>query len=344
MLRDLFTRFWEGSGSVMTITAGLIVLQWLTAPLHARDDTPEKPKTAQKKESGVDAALDLKASSAGEKPPSKAELKKRHDEWVKRFQGAVKKLNTGSADEVERVEALILETHDASALGPMLQVMGRESAPIRLLMDRALAGMEGDLAWVALAERLLIEPEADVRRGLVRLVAEHQEKPGYALFLKHIRVAITSKNMVRNGLGAMAAADLNWRDQVPELVGHLAPVRLASYVEWVPEPVSAGGGLSYGSVKGYVSVPVPVVGPGVVAYGQNIIPVGSGLSMGGGGSGVSMRPVMREGLQAVPNPAVLSSLIQLTGVDFGYDVAAWKEWLATSFRREEKQPKRVPNP
>lgn len=344
MLWGLFTKCWPGTDAAISTLVGLALLQGVVSPLNAGDNQPEKPKTSQKKDVNGDASLDLKAAPKSEKPLSKAELKKRHDEWVKRFQGAVKKLNTGLADEVERVEALILETHDPSALGPMLQVMGRESAPIRLLMDRALAGMDSDLAWVALAERLLIEPEADVRRGLVRLVSEYQEKPGYELFLKHLRLAITSKNMVRNGLGAMAAADLNWRDTVPELVAHLAPVRLASYVEWVPEPVSSGGGLSYGSVKGYVSVPVPVVGPGVVAYGQNIIPVGSGLSMSGGGSGVSMRPVVREGPQPVPNPAVLSSLIQLTGVDFGYDVAAWKEWLATSFRREEKQPKRVPNP
>jgi hypothetical protein len=113
----------------------------------------------------------------------------------------------------------------------------------------------------------------------------------------------------------------------------------------VPEPVSSGGpSLSVGSVNGYVSVPVPVVGPGVVAYGQQIIPYGNGLSMGGGGSAPALKPVVRAGREAFPNPAVLMALIKLTNVDFGYDVASWKQWLGESFRRDEKPPKRVPTP
>ena len=109
---------------------------------------------------------------------------------------------------------------------------------------------------------------------------------------------------------------------------------------------NGGGGLSVGSVDGYVSVPVPVVGPGVVAYGQNIIPVGNSLSMGGGGApnSVQLTPVLRSGREAFPNPAVLASLVQLTGEDFGYDVQIWKKWQAESFRLNGAPQKRVPKP
>lgn len=260
-----------------------------------------------------------------------------------------KKLKTGSADEVDKIEAMMLETPEPEALGPMLEVMGKEVAPIRLLLDRALANQDNDLAWVALAERLLVEPDPDVRRGLIKLVGSRQDKAGYERFLIHVKLAVTSKNPVRAGLGAMAAADLKWRDRIPELIDQLAPVRFTKRVEWVPERVSAGGGggLSMGSVDGYVSVPVPVVGPGVVAYGQNIYPIGNSLSMGGGvgqSNTTQLTPIMRAGREAFPNPAVLAALVDLSGVDFGYDTFAWKKWQAESFRLDTSPPKRVPNP
>ena len=317
--------------------------------LEAQDaaKVEKKAKTRSKGDAPQEEPLNLKGEELDGKPLSKAARQKLHDEWVKRFQGAVKKLKTGKADEVGRMEELILNTREPAALGPMLEVLGRETAPIRILLDQALVNSQTDLAWVALAERLLVEPEADVRRGLVRLVGDHQGKPGYDRFLAHIKLAVTSQNPVRTGLGAMAVADLNWTDRVPDLIDQLAPVRLTRRVAWVPEPVSSGGpALSVGSVDGYVSVPVPVVGPGVVAYGQQIIPYGNGLSMGGGGSGgaPALKPVMRAGREAFPNPAVLMALVKLTEVDFGYDVASWKQWLGESFRRDEKPKKRVPTP
>lgn len=317
-------------------------------PAAAQEDpkVEKKAKTRAKGDAPKEEPLNLKGEEVDGKPLSKAARQKLHDEWVKRFQGAVKKLKTAQAEEVAKIEDLILNTREPAALGPMLEVLGRESAPIRILLDQALINNQTDLAWVALAERLLVEPEADVRRGLVRLAAQHEAKPGYDRFLGHIKLAVNSQNPVRAGLGAMAAADLNWRDRIPELIDQLAPVRLTRRVAWVPEPVSSGGpALSVGSVDGYVSVPVPVVGPGVVAYGQQIIPYGNGLSMGGGGnSAPTLKPVMRAGREAFPNPAVLMALVKLTDVDFGYDVASWKQWQSESFRRDDKPAKRVPTP
>ena len=139
-------------------------------------------------------------------------------------------------------------------------------------------------------------------------------------------------------------ADLGWKDRVPELIDRLAPVRFVRSVDWVPTAVSGGSGLAMGSVDSYVIVPVPVVGPGVVAYGQQIIPVGNGLALGGGGPSVSMQPVVRAGRMSQPNPAVRAALVSLTGEDFGYDSAQWKAWVANSARADAGPPKRVPFP
>ncbi len=279
--------------------------------------------------------------------PSRAELKKAREEWVNRFQGAVKKLKTAPADEVEKIEKMILETRDADALGPMVEVLGRESAPIRLLLDRALASNQSELAWVALGERLLIEPDPAVRRGILRLIEKEQGTDKTRRLLTHVKSAISDKNPVRAGLGAQAAADLDWREVVPQPIDQLAPVKMVRGISWEPEPVTTGGsgGLSVGSVDGYVVVPVPVVGPGVVAYGQQIIPYGSGLSFGTPQARApQLRPVVRNGPQIFPNPAVLKALVDLTGVDFGYNLLQWRQWLMQSFRLNDQPPKRVPVP
>jgi len=52
-------------------------------------------------------------------------------------------------------------------------------------------------------------------------------------------------------------------------------------------------------------------------------PSGSGLSMGGGPKPVKVK---------ARNEQVLAALVQLTGVNFQWDIAAWREWLATQAR------------
>lgn len=334
---------------IFAVTALLSVSKPTVNSAFANDKPKDnETKQTRQNQNGEDSAEPpTKVEENTGKPLSKSEIQKIRQAWVKRFQGAVKKLNTASADEVNRMEALIQETNDPAALGPMVEVLGRESAPIRLLLDRTLADSEEAFAWVLLAERCLIEPDPELRRSQVRLLQKREENPNYEVFLQHVKRAVGSKNSVRAGLGAMLAADLNWRERVPELVNQLAPVQIVGRITWVPEQVSQrSSGLAYGSVNGYAIVPVPVVGPGVVAYGQQIVPVGSGLTMGGGVNQMppQYKPVFQAGPQPNPNPAVYSSLVRLTGVDFGYDVNSWKKWIATSFRVEEQTGKRVPTP
>lgn len=309
---------------------------------RAKQERPTVNESSDKEP--VPKPLEPGEPASADKPLSKSEKQKLHDAWTKRFQGAAKVLHAGKADQVKEVETMILGEKDPHSLGPMIQVLGRETAPIRLLLDRNLAVRDDELAWVALAERLLVEPEADVRRGLVRLIEGKPDHPGAKRFFEHIRNALKSTNPVRSGLGALAVADLGWKERIPELIERLAPVRFVRSVEWVPSAVSGGSGLAMGSVDSYVIVPVPVVGPGVVAYGQQIIPVGNGLALGGGGPSVSMQPVVRAGRMSQPNPAVRSALVALTGEDFGYDSTQWKAWAAASLRADSGPPKRVPFP
>jgi hypothetical protein len=44
------------------------------------------------------------------------------------------------------------------------------------------------------------------------------------------------------------------------------------------------------------------------------------------------------------NVEVLSTLIRLTGQDFGFDVRAWQRWVSSSFRADPAPLRRVPQP
>ena len=95
-----------------------------------------------------------------------------------------------------------------------------------------------------------------------------------------------------------------------------------------------------GAVSGSsIAVPTgPAVGPGSVGFGATSVPLpGYGTTgIGVGGSGLAGPIPMRVPLYQ--NVEVLSALVRLTGRDFGYDRAAWRNWLNTSFRPIRTRP------
>jgi hypothetical protein len=68
-------------------------------------------------------------------------------------------------------------------------------------------------------------------------------------------------------------------------------------------------------------VAAPAGGPAPGATSATFTPSGGGLSMGGG---PPRAPV------TIRNERVLEALVALTGTSFGWDVAAWRAWLATT--------------
>jgi HEAT repeat protein len=71
----------------------------------------------------------------------------------------------------------------------------------------------------------------------------------------------------------------------------------------------------------HVTVPGAGGQPGPMSV--TFTPSGSGLSMGGGPKPVRVK---------ARNEQVLAALVQLTGANFQWDIAAWREWLATQAR------------
>jgi hypothetical protein len=87
------------------------------------------------------------------------------------------------------------------------------------------------------------------------------------------------------------------------------------------------------------------VGPGSVGFGATSVPFpgygSTGIGVGGSGS---RGPIPMRVPVSYNNVEVLSALVRLTGRDFGYDRAAWRRWLNTSFRPDPEPVRHVPQP
>ena len=132
---------------------------------------------------------------------------------------------------------------------------------------------------------------------------------------------------------------------MPRLIKVL--VRESAQLVFVPpdNPPPSGPSYVFGGGPSIPYLTGPVIGPGIIAYGAGSVPLFSGVA-GGGGVGGSPRgaPEPRVVRNVQRNDEVREALVRLTGVDFGFDVPAWKEWLAASFRPPAARARRVPQP
>jgi hypothetical protein len=276
--------------------------------------------------------------------------------WAKRIKllrGAV--LN-GNDSQRQAAEKQLAEIKDPAAVTPLVQLLGTESESIRLLLAQILGAIPGSEATQALVSRILAEPETSVRKATIEEYVRRKEPNPASPFLK----ALSSKDQLVVGRAATALAALKVLSSVPKLVNTL--VYTEKRLVAVPNPAAGSGAQGYGfnsvtpgapmvgNGSSYGVLTGPVVGHGVVAFGAAAVPFApnsTGLSLGGGGLGGGGQP------QQIPqvvtyyyqNPDVLEALQSLTGANFGYDVPAWKRFVATSFRPESSvPPRRVPQP
>jgi hypothetical protein len=146
--------------------------------------------------------------------------------------------------------------------------------------------------------------------------------------------------------------------RIQEVVPKLIPALITVEHEVVMvDPNAGANGGGYPSVNGQPgqmigyggrSIPIltpPAVAPGAVAYGATSVPssgfVGGNFNIGSGGSSgptPKLLPIQYR------NDEVLKALVKLTGRDFGYDMASWKQWLTTSFQVDKPPARRVSEP
>lgn len=288
-----------------------------------------------------------------------AALAAENQSWTRRVRIYRESLLAGPEARAKDAERRLLAIREAAAVGAVARVLGEDGNPIvRELAGRVLGAIPGPEAGAALVGRLLAESVPEVRGRVVAEVARREPEevvPRLVRALKSPRPEVINR-------AAFGLSQLNARSAVPQLIPALVSIETRTVM--VPVGNAPGGGLGSVAPTGgmgftnysgsaYLGLTPPVVAPGVVAFGSVGVPLGSGVSLGGGGvavggigggngagnGGMIPRVVTIEH----PNTEVLAALVKLTGQDFGYDAATWKRW-ATSFRSEPAPGRRVVQP
>lgn len=180
----------------------------------------------------------------------------------------------------------------------------------RLLYVDILNRIEGDKPLKPLIQQSLHDESRFVREAAVRGVRRHDVAAAVPIYLRALK---NEHNAIVNRAGT-ALGQLGDESVVPILIEAL--VTRHQYQTLVPDQalsVATNGSMAPGGV------PLPPNIVGLLATGQ--LPQGIQVQTN---APVRMKEVTVEKNES--NPSVLSALKLLTGEDFGFDEAAWRNW------------------
>lgn len=182
------------------------------------------------------------------------------------------------------------------------------TAEVRLLFVDIVAGIPGPAAVKALVARSLADASRDVRWAAVERLLERKADDAVPLYVRALR----HENNLLVRRAAQALGELGDARAVLPLIDALVTVHT------IPAPQDGATGV--GSLR-LVQPETTPMEPGAVPAGPLVpitVPSGTVFSPGGGSP--------REIDVPVENHEALFSLNKLTGQNFGFDAAAWKNW------------------
>ncbi|MGE3820427.1 MAG: HEAT repeat domain-containing protein, partial [Isosphaeraceae bacterium] len=300
---------------------------------------------------------------------------------ARRIKGWRDAIAMGSEDRRREAETQLMELRDPAAVEPLLRVLGNDEEPFRKLLTTVLGAIPGPESAGGLVRLLLREDSADVR-GSIMIELRRKEEPEATKDL--IKALASKDPTVVNraawGLGNLGAVTAV-PSLVNALFTRYTRMELPNPTRLRPSMVNPGAGPSLppaafgptfspppiaynGSSVAYLTG--PVVAPGAVAFGATSAPVVplpsgplpgitnpgaffngpsmSGLNLSASGLGGARGPVPRPVTYSFRNTEVLAALVKLTGQDFGFDMAGWKNWVRSDYRPEPSPARTVPQP
>lgn len=264
--------------------------------------------------------------------------------WTRRLKIHYNNLVRGGEDDRQDAEDRLEEIRDPAAVVPLVRLFGRDVPSMRVKLAHILGGIPGREARRALVTFVLNEPEALVRQEAIAELVRRKEVETSAEFL----AALTHANVDHVGRAALGLAALKTKSAIPKLIPHLVGYqRRTVYVPGgLMQTGGTGGVASFGIVQPVPVLTGPAVGPGAVAFGLSSVPFvsGTGVSYGSDGAVVEAPPIAQTVVDTLPNADVLAALESLSGMSFGYDVPAWRNWARTAFRVERAPGRQVPEP
>jgi hypothetical protein len=285
--------------------------------------------------------------------------------WARRLSDLRRRWLGPDAAARESAEGELLALRDPAAAAPLARVFGGDDPSIRIRVAQWLGGIPGEEAREELIRLVLREESHEVRQAALRELDSRREGETPARLVE----ALKAKEQIIVSRAAWALGTLGVTEAIPRLIAALVRVETQTVMEpggggmgvafgtVGPGPVIPGGaavgavpGATVGVGPAYAagpSIPVltgPVVGNGVVAYGATSVPFGAFTGFATGGANPNA-PVIRDVTNVYRNEEVLLALRTLTGVDHGFDQAAWRRWFAEEFRPAGVPPdRRAPQP
>jgi hypothetical protein len=266
--------------------------------------------------------------------------------WARRLKIHYHNLVQGGVDDRQDAEERLEAIRDPDAVVPLFRLFGGDVPSMRVRLAHILGGIPGAEARKALVRFVLDEPETLVRQEAITELVRRKEVETTAEF----QAALSDQDPNRVGHAALGLAALGAKPAIPKLIPKLIQYQKRTILVpggIVAVPGGGGGVANFGTVQPIPVLTGPVVGPGVVAFGVTSVPFtsGTGVAYGGSGGGtMELPPVPQTIVEPVPNADVLTALESLSGRNFGYDLAAWRDWLRTAFRAENPPARRVPEP
>ena len=292
-------------------------------------------------------------AEARAKSEESAQLSATQATLVRRIKMLRQAIVTGTTDRAREAEAELMQIHEVEAVYPLLKVLGGDTMAMRTLLAHVLAAIPGKESNQALVDMLLAEPEADVRNVVLDRIREREEPSTTPRLVKALR----SENFRVVNRAAWALGNLEVAVSVPALVPALTTTEERIVVfpsEAATLGMNSGGYVGPGPALMGLNqnwaafLTPPVVGPGVVAYGGYTAPYFSQDQITGGIIGpaalAGRGPTARLMTYTYQNVEVLNALIKLTGQDFGYDGAAWRRWIKSSFNPNPMPVRQIPQP
>lgn len=267
---------------------GCVCLGFLAGAAVAADETAAVPSHAERM-----AKLGLSRHDGGWRTRQEIELLERADReaaTAREWKARIEKLRSrlDRPEEVEQAAEELRELSDAAAVPAVSALLAKEPA-------QRVRGL--------LVEALGRIRSQDAFAMLVTVALDHPDPETRIAAAEQI-AAIAPEVAAPRLAAALASSDNAQVNRAAEALGRIG----------VPSVAPA---LIASLETQHVTMPGQGGQPGSMSV--TFTPSGSGLSMGGGPKPVKVK---------ARNEQVLEALVKLTGANFQWDVAAWREWLA----------------
>jgi hypothetical protein len=236
----------------------------------------------------------------------KEEIEQAEKDWFKRLRQWKEMADSINGDKSEAGKSQIAAIRDPHAIKALLKFYENErNLDLRLLFIKVLGGIDRIESLSSLVKFSLLDKNEDIRLACWETLAKYRGDNRLKLTNLYVAALKSKEN-----------------EEIQ---------RAAIGIRYVPHP-GAVGPLIDSLITEHVYTIAPQGASGAGSINSTFDKSGRGGNGMGGGLSVNSQP--KRVRKTIMNQEVLGTLVQLSGVDHGFDEKAWKRWY-TAQRKDE---------